>query len=125
MESPKDIAKILALQDEIVHQQAILSLAQADGWAGFAKVAKARHDAHLIELAKKSNSLDEMRFLQGRIKELTAIIMSPDVARARIDKLSKAIEGLRKSEDKDKIDSEGITNPDPEIESLLADRRLT
>lgn len=125
MESPKDIAKILALQDEIVHQQAILSLAQADGWAGFVKVAKARHDAHLIELAKKSNSLDEMRFLQGRIKELTAIIMSPDVARARIDKLSKAIEGLRKSEDKDKMDSEGITNPDPEIESLLADRRLT
>lgn len=117
--------KIVACQDEIAHQQAILTLSETEGWKSFVKIAKARHDAHLVKLASMGSSLEEIRFLQGRIKELTAIIMSPEVARARIGKLLKTIEGLQKNDGEDKISSEGILNPDPDIESLFADRRLT
>lgn len=125
MGAPQNIAKILACQEEIALQQDVLALSESEGWHGFVKLAKARHDAHIVELANKRNSLEEMRFLQGRIKELTAIIMSPEVARSRIAKLTKAIEDLRKDHEDERIDSAGITNPDPDIESLFADRRLT
>lgn len=122
MEPASNLSLILTYQDEIAMQQAVLSLSLTEEWKAFVRLATVRHNQHIGQLVSKSASLDEMRFLQGRIKELTAIILSPDLARKRIERLTKAVEGLRAKKNPATIDSEGITNPDPDIESLLAER---
>jgi len=117
------LAKIIELQEEIELEKLVLNLSELQPWQALVLLMTRRHNKLLSDIAKRSATLDDVRYIQGRLKELTMILMAPDYIRSDIQRRIGALEDLRtKSKNVDSQPSNGIFNPDPDIEALLRER---
>lgn len=117
------LAKILELQEEIELEKLVLDLSDLEPWKALVRLMTRRHNNLLSDIAKRSSTLDDVRYLQGRLKELTMILMAPDYIRSDIQRRVGALEFLRsKFKNVDSQPSNGIFNPDPDIEALSRER---
>lgn len=101
-----------------------LQLADDERWKALVSMLTKRHNTLLAKLASKQTPDSEIRYLQGQIKELTAIILTPAIAQKSIQKNTDTIGRLRDKAarvDSD-VDMVGVFNPDPDIEALIQER---
>jgi len=120
----EDAILLADLQQQVEIAGIALQLADDERWKALVSMLTRRHNTLLAKLASRMTPDSEIRYLQGQIKELTAIILTPVIAKKSIKRNTDTIGRLRDNAARvnSNVDMDGVFNPDPDIEALIQER---